>query len=142
FTCALLGEPMGNTAEYVADDWRISRADQDAYALESHRRAAAAQAADRFADEIVPVEVSARGGTTVVRDDEHVRHDVTLEKLAKLPPVFRKDGGTVHAGNSSGITDGAAALVLMTASEAERRGLEPLAELGVSASAGVAPPSI
>ncbi len=140
FTCGILGEPMGNTAEYLADDYDIDRERQDEYALMSHQRAAGAQQHGRFDDEIVPVEVPARKGEVVtVHTDEHVRPDVTLEKLRKLPPVFRKEGGTVHAGNSSGITDGAAAVLLATEEEAERRGIEPLAVLGASATAGVSP---
>jgi len=139
FTCGILKEPMGMTAEYLADDYGISRAEQDECALRSHQRAEAAQKAGRFADEILPIEVVGRKQTVVVDTDEHVRAGVTLEKLASLPPVFRRDGGTVHAGNSSGITDGAAALLLTTQSEAARRGLEPLAWLGPSAVAGVSP---
>ena len=140
FTCAILKEPMGMTAEYLADDYGISRAEQDAFAFESHRRAAAAQAEGVFEAEIEPVDVPGRkGAVTRVATDEHVRPDVTPEALAKLPPVFRPDGGTVHAGNSSGITDGAAALVLTTAEYAERHGLTPIAEVGPSAAAGVSP---
>ncbi len=140
FTCGILKEPMGMTAEYLADDYTISRAEQDEYALMSNARAEAAQKAGRFVDEIEPVEVAGkRGASTVVKDDEHVRHGVTREALAKLPPVFRPKVGTVHAGNSSGITDGAAAVVMMTESELRRRGLTPLAWLGASATAGVSP---
>jgi acetyl-CoA C-acetyltransferase len=139
FTCGILKEPMGMTAEYLVDDYGIDRRAQDELALSSHRRAEAAQKAGRFADEIVPVSVPQRkGGAQRVDRDEHVREGVTLEQLAKLPAVFR-DGGTVHAGNSSGITDGAAALVLMAESEAERRGITPLAFLGPSADVGVPP---
>src|SRR5690606_13747378 len=140
FTCGILGEPMGMTAEYLADDYGISRAEQDAYALRSHQRAEAAQREGRFAAEIEPITIRGRrGDQQVVDTDEHVRAGVTLEALAKLPPVFRPKDGTVHAGNSSGITDGAAALVLMTEREIERRGKEPLAWLGPSATAGVPP---
>jgi acetyl-CoA C-acetyltransferase len=140
FTCGVLKEPMGMTAEYLADDYGIGRQEQDEYALMSHQRAEAAQAAGRFTEEIVPVEITDKRGTkTVVDRDEHVRAGVSLEALAKLPPVFRPQGGTVHAGNSSGITDGAAALVLATEAEIVRRGLRPLAWLGASATAGVAP---
>jgi acetyl-CoA C-acetyltransferase len=139
FTCGILKEPMGMTAEYLADDYAIGRAEQDDYALQSHQRAAAAQQAGRFAAEIAPVAVPGRKGATVVDADEHVRAAVTLADLAKLPSVFRKQGGTVHAGNSSGITDGAAAVVLMPAGEAARRGLQPLAWLGGAATAGVSP---
>jgi acetyl-CoA C-acetyltransferase len=139
FTCGILKEPMGMTAEYLADDYRIPRDEQDRYALLSHQRAAAAQQAGRFGAEILPVAIADRKGNVVVEHDEHVRRDVTLESLGRLPPVFRNPGGTVHAGNSSGITDGAAALLLMTAAEAKRRGLAPLATLGASATAGVEP---
>lgn len=140
FTCGVLGEPMGMTAEYLVDDYSLTREAQDEYALASHQRAAAAQAAGVFDAEIVPVEVPGRkGATTTCAIDEHVRPDVTLEALARLKPVFRPEGGTVHAGNSSGVTDGASALLLMTEAEAERRGLTPLAFLGASATAGVSP---
>ena len=127
------------TAEYLADDYDISRSEQDELALRSHHKAAKAQADGRFGDEIVPVEVTHRRKTATIDTDEHVRGDVVIEKLGKLPPVFRPDGGSVHAGNSSGITDGAAALLMTTESEAKRRGLEPLARLGASAVAGVSP---
>jgi acetyl-CoA C-acetyltransferase len=129
------------TAEYLVDDYGISRQEQDELALQSHQRAAAAQEAGRFEDEIIPVEVKTRKATTVVDTDSHIRPGVTLEKMAKLPPVFRTaaEQGTVHAGNSSGITDGAASLILMTETEAKRRGLSPMAFLGASATAGVSP---
>jgi acetyl-CoA C-acetyltransferase len=140
FTCGVLKEPMGMTAEYLADDYKISRAEQDAFALASHQRAEAAQKAGRFAAEIEPLEVAdKRGQKTVIDTDEHVRPGVTLDALAKLPPVFRPKGGTVHAGNSSGITDGAAALVLMSEREIARRDTQVLGWLGASATAGVAP---
>jgi len=139
FTCGILKEPMGMTAEYLADDFRIDRREQDEYALRSHQRAEAAQREGRFAEEIVPVTVVERKTTRTVDSDEHVRPGVTIEALSKLPPVFRPENGTVHAGNSSGITDGAAALLLMTEDEARRRGLAPLAYLGGSAVAGCSP---
>ena len=139
FTCGVLKVPMGMTAEYLADEYGITRAEQDRFALRSHQLAARAQQAGRFRDEIVPVEVSAGRETRLVDSDEHVRHDVTLESLAKLPPVFRPQGGTVHAGSSSGVTDGAAALLLATEGECARRGLKPLAWLGASAVCGVPP---
>ncbi len=139
FTCGILKEPMGMTAEYLADDYRIGRDEQDRYAVMSNQRAEAAQKAGRFRDEIAPVTIADRKGPIVVDTDEHVRHGVTLDALTKLPPVFRREGGTVHAGNSSGITDGAAALLLTTESEARRRGIAPLATLGPSATAGVSP---
>ena len=139
FTCGILDEPMGMTAEYLCDDYDISRLEQDEYALESHRRGAAAQQAGRFAAEIAPITVKARKGEVTVDADEHIRPGVALADLQKLPPVFRPKVGSVHAGNSSGITDGGAAVVLMVESESRRRGLEPMAWLGASATAGVPP---
>lgn len=139
FTCGILKEPMGMTAEYLADDYRIGRPEQDEYALTSHQRAAEAQLAGRFVDEIAKVEIAGRKGVVVVDTDEHVRPGALILDLQKLPPVFRPKNGTVHAGNSSGVTDGAAALVLMAESEARRRGLTPMAFVGASASAGVSP---
>lgn len=139
FTCGILNEPMGMTAEYLVDDYGISRDEQDEYALESHRRGEAAQQAGRFDDEVVKLTVKQRKQEVEVATDEHIRAGVQLADLQKLRPVFRPDGGTVHAGNSSGITDGGAAVVMMPESEVERRGVEPLAWLGASASAGVEP---
>ncbi len=129
---------MGVTAENVATKFGISRADQDALALESHRRAAAATAGGRFRDQIVPVEIRSRKKTVVFDRDEHVRTDVTPEELAKLPTVF-KEGGTVTAGNASGINDGAAAVVLAGRSTVDREGLAPLGRLVAYAHAGVEP---
>jgi acetyl-CoA C-acetyltransferase len=129
---------MGITAENVARRWEISRADQDALALESQLRAAAAIADGRFKEQIVPVEVKVRGGTAPFETDENVRPDSTLEKLAKLRPVFQKDG-SVTAGNASSINDAAAALVLMERAQAERRGFAPLGRLVAYAHAGVEP---
>lgn len=133
--------PMGETAENVARKHNISREDQDAFALRSQRRWAEAHEAGRFADELLPVEVPQRRGDPVVFDtDEHPRPDTTMEKLAKLRPVFAKDAlGTVTAGNSSGVNDGAAALLLMEAERAASLGLKPLAYVGASAAAGVDP---
>ncbi|MCA3010640.1 MAG: acetyl-CoA C-acyltransferase [Phycisphaerales bacterium] len=139
FTCGILGEPMGMTAEYLADDYKIGRGEQDEFALRSHQRGEAAQKAGRFGDEIAPVTIQGKKAAVTVATDEHVRQGVALDDLQRLPPVFRPKVGTVHAGNSSGITDGGAALVLMPASEVARRGLRPLAWLGASATAGVAP---
>ncbi len=130
---------MGVTAENVAERFGISRADQDALAAESHRRAAAAIDEGRFRDQIVPVTLKTRKGETVFDTDEHVRRDVTAEGLAALKPVFKKENGTVTAGNASGLNDGAAALVLMNASVAARRGVKPLARLVAYAHAGVDP---
>jgi acetyl-CoA C-acetyltransferase len=139
FTCGILGEPMGMTAEYLADEYHIGRPEQDEFALQSHQRGEAAQLAGRFQAEIAPITIAGKKGPTVIATDEHVRPGVSIGDLQKLPPVFRPKTGTVHAGNSSGITDGAAALVLMPESELRRRRLEPLAWLGASATAGVPP---
>ncbi len=139
FTCGILNEPMGMTAEYLCDDYSLTREAQDEYALESHRRGESAQQEGRFADEIVKLTVKQRKKEIVVDTDEHVRPGVTIKDLQKLRPVFRPENGSVHAGNSSGITDGGAALVLMPESEVTRRGLKPLAWLGASATAGVSP---
>jgi acetyl-CoA C-acetyltransferase len=138
FNCPLVGTPMGATAETLADQFEITREEQDAFAVESQRKAAAAVEEGRFRDEIVPVTVKARRGETVVEADEHLRPGATLEGMAKLAPVFRKDG-TVHAGNSSGITDGSAMLVLASQSAAEQHGLNVLARLEAQAMAGVDP---
>ena len=139
FTCGILNEPMGMTAEYLADDYGIGRDAQDDYALESHRRGEAAQRDGRFEQEIVKLTVQQRRQEVEVTTDEHIRAGVALADLQKLKPVFRREGGTVHAGNSSGITDGAAAVVLMPESEVTRRGVTPLAWIGASATAGVPP---
>ncbi|MGB0721042.1 MAG: acetyl-CoA C-acyltransferase family protein [Gammaproteobacteria bacterium] len=129
---------MGVTAENVAAKWGISRDDSDALAVESHKRAAAAQAAGYFTDQILPVELKSRKGVTRFDQDEHVRGDATVEGMAKLRTVFQKDG-VVTAGNASGINDAAAAVVLMEASAAESRGLKPMARLVAYALAGVDP---
>ena len=132
-------ESMGETAENVAEKWGIARRDQDEFALRSQQRAAAAIDAGRFEAEIVPVEVPQRKGSPVpVTLDEHPRRDTTLEKLAALKPAFRK-GGSVTAGNSSGINDGAAALLVTSRSAAARLGLEPTARVVSTAVAGVEP---
>jgi acetyl-CoA C-acetyltransferase len=135
---AFNGYHMGNTAENVAERWQITREDQDNFAAASQAKAEAAQKAGRFNDEIVPVTVKTRKGETVVDSDEHPRHGTTVEALAGLRPAFVKDG-TVTAGNASGINDGAAAAVLMSAAEAERRGITPLARIVSWAHAGVDP---
>jgi acetyl-CoA C-acetyltransferase len=132
------GYHMGVTAENVAKAYQITREDQDALALASQRKASAAQKAGRFKDEIVAVTVKGRKSDTVVENDEHIRHDATLEAMTKLRPAFIKDG-TVTAANASGINDGAAALVVMSAEEAQRRGLKPLARIASFAAAGVDP---
>jgi len=130
---------MGVTAENVAERYGVSRADQDALAVESHRRAAAAIDAGYFREQIVPVALKTRKGETRFDTDEHVRRDVTTEGLAGLRPVFIKENGTVTAGNASGINDGAAAVVLMSNDAAGRQGTRPLARLVGYAHAGVDP---
>ena len=132
------GYHMGNTAENVAEQWQITREEQDQFAVASQAKAAAAAEAGRFADEIVPVTVRTRKGETVVDADEHPKPDTTLATLASLRPAFAKEG-TVTAGNASGVNDGAAAVVLMSAEEAVKRGIEPLARIVSWATAGVDP---
>jgi acetyl-CoA C-acetyltransferase len=129
---------MGVTAENVAEKWQITRAQQDEFATASQKKASAAQKAGKFKDEIVAVTVKGRKGDTVVENDEYIKHDATLEGAAGLKPAFKKDG-TVTAANASGINDGAAALVLMTAAEASKRGLTPLARIASWVSRGVDP---
>ena len=135
---AFHGYHMGNTAENIAAKWQISREDQDRFALGSQNKAEAAQKAGRFKDEITPYTVSTRKGDTIVADDEYIRHGATYESLAKLKPAFSKEG-SVTAGNASGLNDGAAALVLMSAAEAKKRGLTPLGRVASWATAGVDP---
>ena len=135
---AFNGYHMGNTAENIAEQWQITREDQDVFAAASQAKAEAAQNAGRFDDEIVPVTIKTRKGETVVDCDEHPRHGTTVESLADLRPAFAKDG-TVTAGNASGINDGAAAAVLMSAAESERCGITPLARIVSWAHAGVDP---
>ncbi len=132
------GYHMGGTAENVARAYQITREQQDAFALASQQKASAAQKAGRFKDEIAPVTVKGRKGDVVVDQDEYIRHDASMDAMAKLRPAFTKDG-TVTAANASGINDGAAALVVMSANEAERRGLRPLARIASFATAGVDP---
>ncbi len=139
FHCPLADMLMGATAEILAKEMGISRAEQDEFALASQHKSQAAREAGRFDDELISVEVKTRKGTVLFERDEHVRDDAKIESLGKLPPVFDREAGTVTAGNSSGITDGAAALLLMSAEEAQRRGLEVLAYVGASAEAGVDP---
>ncbi len=129
---------MGNTAENVAKQWQITRETQDAFALESQQRAAAAIKEGRFKDQILAIDVKQKRETVVFDTDEHVKADATLESLAGLRPVFDKEG-SVTAGNASGINDGAAAVVLMSAREAERRGATPMAKVIAYAHAGVEP---
>jgi acetyl-CoA C-acetyltransferase len=129
---------MGQTAENVANQWQISRDMQDAFALASQNKAEAAQKAGRFADEIVPFVVKTRKGDIIVDQDEYIRHGATLDSMAKLRAAFTKDG-SVTAGNASGLNDGAAAVLLMSAAEAEKRGLTPLARIASYATAGLDP---
>ena len=137
-TDAFYGYPMGVTAENVARQHQIGREAQDAFALGSQQKAAAASLSGRFSGEIVPVEIASRKGTVTIDADEHIRHDATSDGLARLAPAFL-DGGTVTAGNSSGINDGAAALVLAGQSEAQRRETVPLARIAGWAHAGLDP---
>src|ERR671917_2919664 len=135
---AFNGYHMGTTAENVAQRWQLTRDEQDKFAVASQNKAEAAQKAGKFKDEIAPVTVPGRKGDVVVDQDEYIRAGTTIDAVAKLRPAFSKDG-TVTAGNASGINDGAAALVLMTEAEAERRGLTPLARIASWATAGVDP---
>ena len=135
---AFHGYHMGNTAENVAARWQITREDQDKFATQSQNKAEAAQKAGRFKDEIVPVTVKSRKGDIVVENDEYIRHGATYDGMTKLRPAFSKDG-SVTAANASGINDGAAAVVLMTAENAKKRGLKPLARIVSWATAGVDP---
>ncbi|GAA0578577.1 3-oxoadipyl-CoA thiolase [Caenispirillum bisanense] len=133
-------DSMPETAENVAADFGISRADQDAFALRSQQRAGAAMASGRFAEEIVPVSIPRRKGEPVVVDtDEHPRPETTLEQLANLPTPFRKEGGSVTAGNASGVNDGACALIVASEEAARRHGLTPRARVVAMATAGVPP---
>jgi acetyl-CoA C-acetyltransferase len=135
---AFNGYHMGTTAENVAELFQISRADQDAFAATSQQKAAAAQASGNFKDEIVPVTVHSRKGDIIVDTDEHPKASTTAESLAKLRPAFSKSG-SVTAGNASGLNDGASVTILMSAAEAQRRGLTPLARIASWATAGVDP---
>lgn len=135
---AFAGYHMGNTAENVAQKWQLTRDEQDSFAVASQEKAEAAQKAGKFKDEIVPVTITSRKGETVVDTDEHPKHGTTMESLGKLRPAFDKEG-TVTAGNASGINDGAAALVLMSADNAEKRGAPVLARIKSWATAGVDP---
>ena len=135
---AFNGYHMGNTAENVAAQWQITRDMQDAFAVASQNKAEAAQAAGKFKDEITPVTITSRKGDIIVSDDEYIKKGVTLEAIAKLKSAFMKDG-TVTAANASGINDGAAVVILMSAAEASKRGLTPLARIASWASVGVDP---
>lgn len=133
------GYHMGVTAENVAEKWQITRDTQDAFAAASQNKAEAAQKAGKFKDEIVPVTIKGRKGDTVVENDEYIKEGVTAESLGKLRAVFKKEDGTVTAGNASGINDGAAAVVLMSKEEADKRGIKPLATIKSWASTGLDP---
>ncbi len=131
---------MGETAENVAERWGVSRERQDAFALESHRRSVAAIEAGRFSDQIIPVEVKGRKGeVTLVERDEHPRADTSTEALGRLRPAFKREGGSVTAGNSSGINDGASAVLLVESARARELGLQPMARIVSTAVAGVDP---
>jgi acetyl-CoA C-acetyltransferase len=129
---------MGNTAENIAKKWQITRQDQDELAVRSQNRCEAAQKSGRFKDEIIPVTIKGRKGDIIVDTDEHPTHGTTMETLAKLRPAFDKEG-TVTAGNASGINDGAASVILMSAENAAKRGVEPLGRIVSWATAGVDP---
>ena len=138
FFCPLADEMMGATAETLAEYYDISRQEQDEYAVETQHRAGLAYEEGRFRDEIVPITVSGRKGNVVIDRDEHPRFDADLGSLTKLPPVFRKDG-SVHAGNSSGVTDGASSMLVASAAAVEAHGLTPMARIVGYAQAGVDP---
>ena len=138
FLCPLADEMMGATAETLADRYDISREAQDAYAVETQRRAGVAYEEGRFRDEIVPVTVAGRKGNVVIDKDEHPRFDADLGSLARLPAVFRKNG-SVHAGNSSGVTDGASSMLVASADAVQRHSLKPMARIIGYAQAGVDP---
>src|SRR5690606_17239607 len=134
--CAFENYHMGNTGEVVAELYRISRQEQDEYALNSHRKAVAAIRAGKFKDEILPIEIPQKKGAPIIFDtDEPVREDTSLEALAKLKPAF-KEGGTVTAGNAPGVNDGASALVVTSFERARALGVEPMARIVAYASSG------
>jgi acetyl-CoA C-acetyltransferase len=135
---AFNGYHMGQTAENVAQKWQISREQQDEFAVASQNKAEAAQKAGKFGDEIIPFTISGRKGDTIVDADEYIRHGATIEAMQKLRPAFTKDG-SVTAANASGLNDGAAGVLVMSAEEAARRGLEPLARIASYATAGLDP---
>lgn len=130
---------MGQTAENLAEKYQISREDQDAFAVASQNKAEAAKKEGKFKDEIVPVVIKTRKGEVVFEEDEYIREGATIEGVAGLKPAFKRDGGTVTAANASGLNDGAAALIIMSEAEAEKRGLEPLARIASWAHCGVDP---
>ena len=130
---------MGQTAENVAEKWQISREEQDEFALESQHKAEAAQKAGKFFEEIIAFSIKSRKGDTIVEADEYLRHNATIEAMQKMRPGFLRVGGSVTAANASGLNDGAAAVLLMTAASAEKRGIEPLARIASYATAGLDP---
>jgi acetyl-CoA C-acetyltransferase len=138
--CAFENYHMGNTGEVVAERYNVTRAEQDEYALNSHRKAAAAIKAGKFRDEIIPVEIPNKKGAPIMFDtDEAVREDTSLEVLAKLKPAFKKEGGTVTAGNAPGVNDGASAVVVTSLERARALGVEPLARIAAQATSGIQP---
>jgi acetyl-CoA C-acetyltransferase len=138
--CAFENYHMGNTGEVVAERYHVTRKEQDEYALNSHRKAAAAIKAGKFKDEILPVEIPQKKGAPVIFDvDETVREDTSLEVLAKLKPAFKKEGGTVTAGNAPGVNDGASAVVVTSLERARSLGIEPMARIAAQATSGIEP---
>ena len=136
---AFNGYHMGQTAENVANQWEISREQQDEFAVASQNKAEAAQKAGKFADEIVPFTVKTRRGETVIDSDEYIRHGATIENMQKLRPAFVRENGTVTAANASGINDGAAGVLLMSANNASERGITPMARIASYATIGLDP---
>ncbi|MBA2645911.1 MAG: acetyl-CoA C-acetyltransferase [Pyrinomonadaceae bacterium] len=138
--CAFENYHMGNTGEVVAERYNVTREEQDEYSYNSHRKAAAAIKAGKFKDEILPIEIPQKKGAVIVFDtDETVREDTSIEALAKLKPAFRKEGGTVTAGNAPGVNDGASALVVTSLEQARALGVEPLARIAAQATSGIQP---
>jgi acetyl-CoA C-acetyltransferase len=138
--CAFENYHMGNTGEVVAERYHVTREEQDEYALNSHRKAAAASKAGKFKDEILPVEIPQKKGAPIILDvDESVREDTSLEALAKLKPAFKKEGGTVTAGNAPGVNDGASALVVTSLERTRSLNIEPMARIAAQATSGIEP---
>jgi acetyl-CoA C-acetyltransferase len=138
--CAFENYHMGNTGEVVAERYHVTREEQDEYALNSHRKAAAAIKAGKFKDEILPIEIPQKKGAALIFDtDEPVREDTSLEALGKLRPAFRKEGGTVTAGNAPGVNDGASAVVVTSLERARAMGIEPMARIAAQATSGIEP---
>jgi acetyl-CoA C-acetyltransferase len=138
--CAFENYHMGNTGEVVAERYHVTRQEQDEYALNSHRKAAAAAKAGRFRDEILAIEIPQKKGDALIFDtDEPVREDTSVEALSKLKPAFKKEGGTVTAGNAPGVNDGASAVVVTSMERARALGVEPLARIAAQATSGIQP---